>query len=107
MTTFVAIGHHGPLTEAEALDIAERQVAWFEARLADKSIHQIYALVGGGRLVIGEAGSAADFEALLASGPDAPTREWSRIAELRDGLEVARDYVQATREAARTETGNE
>ncbi|MGC0362064.1 putative caspase-like protein [Rhodococcus sp. 27YEA15] len=106
MATFVAIGHHGPLTEAEALDIAQRQVPWFEARLADGSIRQIYALVGGGRLVIGEADSATEFEALLASGPDAPTRAWSRIAELRDGLEIAREYVLASREA-RTEPGDE
>jgi hypothetical protein len=94
MTKYVAIGHHGPMTPEEGLAVAVLQVPWLEERMADGSIDHVWALDGGGRVLIGNAESEAEFRELLASGPDAPSREWTRIAAIHDAVPFTRAFIE-------------
>jgi len=89
----MAIGHHAPMTEQDALDIAALQVPWTEEQMIAGLIDHVWALVGGGRVVVGAAPSVEDFEAMLVGGPDSPTRVWSQVSEIQDALELLRDRL--------------
>jgi hypothetical protein len=100
MAKFLAIGHHGPIAPEDALAIGVRQIAWLEEQIAEGVIEQVWALEGGGRMVIANAQSENDFRHLLSSGPDVPSREWTRVVQIQDGLEVVRDFIDRIRTAA-------
>ena len=87
---YMAIGHHAPMTEDDALDVASRQVPWVEQQIAEGLIDHVWAIATGGRVVVGDAPSVEDFSTMLASSPDASTRIWTQISEIHDALELLR-----------------
>jgi hypothetical protein len=91
--TFVAIGHHGPVQVDNAKQMAEDAIAWITPRLADGTFTQLFAMAGGGRLVIAQAESEAALRVTLDSAPDLK-REW-QITELFDGVEALAAYVRS------------
>lgn len=91
---YLAIGHHGEVDAEEGRRIGEAAMAWIQSNLDDGTFECCYSMDGGGRVVILPGTSADDVLALLASGPDVDSREWS-VVRVRDAVTVIREYLEA------------
>ncbi len=92
---FMAIGTHPPATPGEEVpsnDEVRANVDFILARVADGTYDSAHIMVGGGRLIIGNAESEDALRASLCTAPDHPLRKWV-ITQLLDFEEVMTAYL--------------
>jgi hypothetical protein len=91
----MAIGKHPPVTTEEpgpSRDEVKANFDFIQARVADGTYDSAHIMVGGGRLIIANAGSEEDLRVSLTTPPDHPERTWD-ITQLLDFAEVMGAYL--------------
>jgi hypothetical protein len=92
---FLAIGKHPPVTAEEPgpnRDDVRANFDYIRARVADGTYDSAHIMVGGGRLIIANAGSEEALLASLTTPPDHRLRSWE-ITQLLDFDEVMGAYL--------------
>jgi hypothetical protein len=92
---FLAIGKHPPVTTEEpgpSRDQVRANFDYIRDRVADGTYDSAHIMVGGGRLIIANAGSEDDLLASLTTPPDHRLRTWE-ITQLLDFEEVMGAYL--------------
>jgi hypothetical protein len=92
---FMAIGKHPPITPEEPGPSRDEVRANFDdirARVADGTYDSADIMVGGGRLIIANAGSEEALLTSLTTPPDHGLRSW-QITQLLDFEEVMGAYL--------------
>ena len=92
---FLAIGKHPPVTAGEpgpSRDEVKANFEFIQARVADGTYDSAHIMVGGGRLIIANAGSEDALRASLTTPPDHRLRSWE-ITQLLDFEEVMGAYL--------------
>jgi len=92
---FLAIGKHPPVTDEEpgpGRDEVKANFEFIRARVDDGTYDSAYIMVGGGRLIIANAGSEDALRSSLTTPPDHRLRTWE-ITQLLDFDEVMGAYL--------------